>query len=169
MPKKTEDLIEDEVRRRLSALASAAGISRGRIELEVLFMLPTEFVRMYRQLFDMALSDPVTPIGDGGKDEGRVKARGTARDPMKARSMSGATGGGKRFVAAVWPIRHEGALEAKRRLDKRLIHSVTKALQDAREASGVRENGQETDATNQCRVCGQFQSPKWVRCPFHDD
>lgn len=168
MPKKTEDVIEDEVRRRLTSIASAAGLSRGRIELEVLFLLPSEFVRMYRELFDFALADPVNPIGDGGKDEGRVKARGTARDPMKARSMSGAAGGGKRFVAGAWPVRSEYALEAKRRLDKRLLASVVKALDEARQGVRgplARSNG---DFSNpQCDSCGRIQSPNWVRCPFH--
>ena len=168
MPKKTEDVIEDEVRRRITSIASAAGLSRGRVELEVLFLLPTEFVRMYRELFDMALSDPVNPIGDGGKDEGRVKARGTARDPMKARSMSGAAGGGKRFVAGAWPVRSEKALEEKRRLDKKLIRVVDQALSDAR-ASGVRAPGPTTNGNPQCSSCGRIQSPNWVRCPFHAD
>lgn len=168
MPKKTEDVIEDEVRRRITSIASSAGLSRGRVELEVLFLLPTEFVRMYRELFDYALADPVNPIGDGGKDEGRVKARGTARDPMKARSMSGAAGGGKRFVAGAWPVRNENALEAKRRLDRKLISSVDKALEDARQGVRAllpRSNG---DLQNpQCDTCGRIQSPNWVRCPFH--
>jgi hypothetical protein len=165
--KSHRDKVDDEIRRRMSNIAAAAGVSRGRIELEVLFLLPPEFVREYSRLFRAALDDPVTS-GDGGKDEGRIKAKGTARDEMKTRSMSGAKTGGKRFVAGHWPVRSEKAIDAKRKLDKRLVRSVEDALVEAglTGAASVRKFTDGTAAAR-CDQCGRFLRDDWIRCPFH--
>jgi hypothetical protein len=163
MPKAFEDRVAEEVNKRLAQAASAAGVDRGRVEIEVLFLLPPEFVRKYRELFDRALSDPIKPNLDSGKDEGRIKASGKPADPMKARSM-GAASPGKRFVAGAWPIRDEKALEVKRKLDKRLVTLATGAL----ELVSIRAAGIDNIPTpSRCPDCGLFQKPEWLRCPFH--
>ena len=161
MPKQFEDRVAEEVNRRLSQAASAAGVARGRIELEVLFLLPPEFVRRYRELFDRALADPIKPSSDGGKDEGRIRAAGKPMDPMKARSM-GAASHGKKFVAGVWPIRDEVALSAKRRLDKQLVRVAEEALVSIGAAAGALSS-----SSIRCTNCGLFQKAEWVRCPYH--
>jgi hypothetical protein len=164
MPKSFEDRVAEEVNKRLTLAASAAGVDRGRIEIEVLFLLPPEFIRRYRELFDRALADPIRPTGDGGKDEGRVKASGrSSGDPLKARTM-GAAQAGKRFVAGSWPIRDERALELKKKLDRQLITLAgdTLALMSMG-AAGV----EKANPPRQCDICGLFQKPEWVRCPFH--
>ena len=161
MPKQFEDRVAEEVNKRLSQAASAAGVDRGRIEIEVLFLLPPEFVRRYRELFDRALADPVKPSSDGGKDEGRLRAPGKPNDPMKARSM-GAAAPGKKFVAGAWPIRDESALEAKRRLDKQLIRLISEALATIGAAPDIVPTPQ-----RRCAYCGFFQKPDWIRCPYH--
>jgi hypothetical protein len=162
MGKTFEDRVSEEVNKRIAQAASAAGVDRGRIEIEVLFLLPPEFVRRYRELFDRALADPVSPSTDGGKDEGRIKASGKPSDPMRARSM-GAAGHSKRFVSGAWPIRSEQALEAKRRLDKRLILAVTQAL----DMIGAADVEKITRPHPRCPDCGFFQKPEWLRCPYH--
>jgi len=161
MPKQFEDRVSEEVNRRLSQAASSAGVDRGRIEIEILFLLPPEFVRRYRELFDRALADPIKPSTDGGKDEGRLKASGRPDDPMKARSM-GAAQHGKKFVAGVWPIRDETALEAKRRLDRQLTRAVEEALATIGAAPSIM-----SPAAIRCNQCGFFQKADWIRCPYH--
>lgn len=161
MPKQFEDRVAEEVNKRLSQAASSAGVDRGRVEIEVLFLLPPEFVRRYRELFDRALADPVRPSSDGGKDEGRLKASGRPNDPMKARSM-GAAGHGKKFVAGAWPVRDESALEAKRRLDKQLVRLIGEALATIGVSHDIVPRPQ-----RRCITCGFFQKPDWQRCPYH--
>src|SRR5688572_21341706 len=131
MARTVEDRIEDEVRRRLSEAGASAGLAKARLSQEVLFLLPPEFVRLYQDLFDRALGDPVQRAGDGGKDAGRLKASGKSKDPMRARSRAGAAHG-KRFVAGVWPIRSELALEEKQRLDRAIIRAAEKAVRALR-------------------------------------
>ena len=164
MPKTFEDRVAEEVNKRLTLAASAAGVDRGRIELEVLFLLPPEFVWRYRELFDRALSDPIKPTSDGGKDEGRIKAPGrTNGDALNARSMRAAQPG-RRYVAGAWPVRDEKALEVKKRLDKRLIRLAVESLELVSMRAGdlVKES-----PPPQCSTCGLYQKPEWVRCPFH--
>jgi len=163
MPKTFDDRVAEEVNKRLTLAASAAGVDRGRIEIEVLFLLPPEFVRRYRELFDRALADPIRPSTDGGKDEGRLRASGRSNDAMNARSMRAAQPG-KRYVAGAWPIRNEAALEAKRILDKKLLRLVTSALELVSIRAADTGNGEQP---RQCSSCGFFQNSEWVRCPFH--
>ncbi len=163
MPKTTEDRIEDEVRRRLTDYASAAGLSRGRVAQEVLFLLPPEFVRQYIALFDRALGDPISPSSDGGRDEGRIKAKGKPADELKARSMGGASKGGKRFVAGRWPVRSELALQQKSSVDRSIIRTVDNALAKLARAGA----GEPELASKVCSDCGRGQASGWQRCPFH--
>lgn len=163
MAKTFDDKVAEEVNKRLTLAASAAGVDRGRVEIEILFLLPPEFVRQYKELFDRALADPIKPTTDGGKDEGRVRASGRTGDGLHVRTM-GAAGGGKRFVAGSWPIRDERAVELKRRLDRQIIGQVRDALALLSiGAAGVEEQ----PPPPQCTTCGLFQKPEWVRCPFH--
>ena len=163
MPKTFDDRVAEEVNKRLTLAASAAGVDRGRIEIEILFLLPPEFVRQYKELFDRALADPVKPTSDGGKDEGRIRASGRTGDGLHVRTMS-AAGGGKRFVAGTWPIRNEQALELKRKLDRQIIALVRDALELVSMRAGDLEKQK---PPSQCASCGLFQKPEWVRCPFH--
>jgi hypothetical protein len=160
-----DDRVEQEVRKRLTLAASAAGVDRGRIELEILYLLPPQFVRNYRELFDRALADPIKPATDGGKDEGRVRAPGKPGDPLKARHMGGAAPG-KKFVHGAWPIRNEAAVEAKRRLDKKLLAAVLEALELVRGSIGAAGAANES-SPNRCQTCGFFLKPDWIRCPYH--
>lgn len=166
MAKSHEDRVQDEVRRRMVDMAVSAGVDKGRIELEVLFLLPTNFVRQYTELFYMALEDPTAGHG-AGKDEGRLKASGAPRDKIRGTSaaQSHSAKAGKKFVAGRWPVRSEAALSAKQTLDRSLNQAVEKAIRAAR--------GQEetvlTQSQGKCSVCGRFQKIDWERCPFHGD
>jgi hypothetical protein len=167
------DRVNDEVRRRMTEIASSAGIDRGRISVEVLFLLPPQFVRMYQRVFDAALDDPVRPQQDGGKDEGRIKAKGKPRDDLRARSM-GPAKKGKRSVSGYWPVRDEDAMKIKDLLDRRIVRAVSQATEDLRLIRAARVEGgtytnRPTTGQPQCGVCGKFMKEDWVRCPWHMD
>lgn len=169
MAKNYDDRVEEEVRRRVTNAAAAAGVDRGRIELEIVWMLPPEFVRGYREIFSRALADPISPQSDGGKDEGRVKAAGKPADALKARSMGGAAGGGKRYVRGAWPIRDEVALEMKNRLDRKILAALRQTLDtlvQSNRSLGAAHDGAQT-VPRRCDDCGQFLKTEWLRCPFH--
>jgi hypothetical protein len=167
MGKSYEDRIEEAVRQRLTNAAAAAGVDRGRIELEIVWMLPPEFIRMYRDLFSRALADPVSPQSDGGKDKGRIRASGKPGDAMKARSMGGAAGG-KRFVKGAWPIRDERALEMKNRLDRKILAALRETLDTLVLSEGMRASSSGSGSVLiRCGDCGRFLKTDWARCPYH--
>jgi hypothetical protein len=172
MPASHTDRVYDEVRRRITEMASSAGVDRGRISLEVLYLLPARFIREYRWLHDQVLDDPVKPQMDGGKDGGRIKASGKPRDSMRARSMGPAKKGSKRAVNTYWPVKDEEFMRVKANLDRQLVRAVTRAVDEVNSIRAARR-GEATvlhPATQQqCLKCGKFQRDEWVRCPHHLD
>jgi hypothetical protein len=167
------DRINDEVRRRMTEIAVSAGIDRGRLSVEVLFLLPPQFVRQYQHIFDQALDSPIKPQTDGGKDEGRIKAKGKPRDDMRARSM-GPAKKSKRSVSGYWPIRDEDAVKIKDLLDRRLVRAVNQAVEDLASMRAARREGTTQPSRSsvgqpQCPACGKFMKEDWVRCPWHLD
>jgi hypothetical protein len=177
VPKTTEDAIEEEVRRRYANFLSEAGVNGGRVAQEILYMLPVEFVRMYSELFGMALR-----VDSGGmsKDEGSVKAKGSvgARDPLNARTIRGAQGNGKRWKNPSTVVKSESALEEKRRLDKRLVYLVSHSIGAARQTEAdsteekreKRANGdnRRTDRkkVKRCGICTRKGGYGAHYCPY---
>lgn len=180
-----EDVIEDEVKRRLAgALAEdgSGGVGRGRISLEVLYMLPTEFLRQYTELFDRALKEGVEGAGgagtgniDGGRvtDEKATSARNRAAGKRagagnRTDGRGGAKGGGKRYKTH-WQIKDERALEVKALVDRRLkalIAEVWRAF-GAAEKGGKMVPAEGNGNKVTCGVCGRGQARGWIQCPFH--
>lgn len=185
MAKKTEDVIAEEVRRRVAEILSAGGVDYGRTSLESLYLLPTEFVRMYTDLFWQALREDFSKSNIGGSDEGRVVKK-VKKEGTGAREMHISGSGGKRFKQ-FWSIRDERAAKIKTALDRKLVRAAEAALRDlskAREhgvvgAAGAAENSvpdtrKSSEHSSQkrkktrCPVCGKIQSDEWTRCPFHE-
>lgn len=141
MARTERDQHEAEVQRRITDMMASAGLSESRAALEVLYLLPIEFVRMYTELFELSVSWSPQTAGGGGKDEGRIKASGRSdggdqhAGGMNTRNIKAASGSGKRYHRKHWALRSQGAIEAKRKLDRALIRSATTALKDAREAA----------------------------------
>jgi hypothetical protein len=115
----TEDAIEREVQRRLTERAAAAGLAPGRISLEVLFLLPPDFVRAYTMLFDRSLKESV--VGGGNKDQAVTKK--VSKQPrLSAKSkhrMVPSGMQGKRY-REFWTVRDERAFRFKAQIDRRL-------------------------------------------------
>lgn len=183
MTRNSEDVRADEVRRRIKDLLAGAGVDQGRIAVEILFMLPSEFVRTYSELYDMALSDGISGSGGGsgggggGKDEGRVKASGSnaggrgGGDPLNARTPRAASGSGKRYRKALSPLRSELALDEKRKLDRRLVKAASDAMRAARSRNVEDGKGKSVEKVKRekprCSACGRGMATGWERCPYH--
>lgn len=192
--RRKQELMDDPVFRAIlrDMTGTSAGVTSGRVAQEVLFLLPSEFVRMYTELFDKALT--WSPTGgqsgpDGVADEGRQKASGSKRgkDPMNTRSQHAAKTSGKRFVERRWAVKSEGAFEQKKKLDRSLVRGAERAIRAAAHEDSVRASLSEETSTAltgnsstngtarnkpggapQCRECGRGFAAGWVRCPFHD-
>jgi predicted RNA-binding Zn-ribbon protein involved in translation (DUF1610 family) len=143
----TEDAIEREVQRRLTERAAAAGLAPGRISMEVLFMLPPEFVKMYTILFDRSLKESV--VGGSVKDQAVTK-RVTRQPRLSARGKSrivpAGNSGGKRY-REFWTIKDERAFRYKGQIDRRLRRL-------ARDISLTLHPDSQDDLTRGCSRCG---------------
>jgi hypothetical protein len=167
MPKSLEDKIEERARRRYRDMLASAGVSEADIGKEILFLLPTEFVRMYQELWDLAYGEVLGSPGGGGRDEGRIKRSGSAKgkgSEMKTRKMSGAAGGGKRYTPHATIIRREEAVDAKIKLDRKLVRAAETALKQSREQTNV------ADATGSpIGAAGQAEVKANSAVPAHSD
>lgn len=155
MARSTEDVIEEEVRRRLADRLASAGVDQGRVSLEVLYMLPPEFVREYTRLFHKALREDLAGNGGGmGKDEGQIKKKaGVVKRHRRVRAEKGEDGyeegedravpgsdrgaqaGGKRYKNH-WIVKDETALEVKVRVDRKLVRLIQSTARDLGNAGG---------------------------------
>lgn len=182
-----EDQVQAEVRRRWADYWSGAGLDEGRLGQEVLFLLPVEFVRMYQELFELALqANPSGADSGSRRDEGQIKASGRtgARDQhasagMHTRELHAAVT--KPAFKQKWVLRSEVAGTEKRKLDRKIVRAVASALrvvkdEAARErairagldagAKATPEIGDKGDMRRICPTCSETLMTGWVRCPF---
>lgn len=181
--------IDELVRRRLQEILVAAGFDERRVALEVLFWMPSEFVKEYERLFHRALH-----LGDGddqekaGADEGRLVAK--VKDDTRARGKRDKDGvmvpgnvrgarGGKKYKLE-WVVKDEEALELKKRVDARLRQLVSREMGNLVRVSqgstpGVGElvempgDWKGESVKKRCRDCGKIAKGDWARCPYPHD
>lgn len=173
-----EDRIRRAVEIRIAELVSSGGITFSRAALEILYLLPPDFVAVYTELFHQALKG-----ADGGSD-----ARGQAAE--RTRDLGRASGKATRSTGSfrgVWTIGDERALALKDRADKRL-RSIARDTANAlgnlkdqddlarlnrkREKEGkklpeaVLQVGDSVSRLKcQNRRCNRFLDIQWLYCP----
>jgi hypothetical protein len=161
----SRDAIELEVQRRLADYLASAGVPQGRISLEVLYMLPPDFVRAYRRLFDAALLEGV--VGSGGADAGRMPAKKGKEQGLRTRgvtpdsrgktsegesrgSSAGARSDGKRYRTH-WSIRDEKWFRVKGSVDRKLKRLAREMELEEGKSSGRGDQS--------CGACGSELGP----------
>ena len=176
-------------------LSESGGLNSGRLGLEILFLLPDDFVDFYTTLFHRALDEGVGNRGSagGGKDgkggEGddlRI-AKGRTGTVLGSDNRLQAQGSGKRYRNTGLTIKNERALKVKGLVDKglrELMVSGTKSLKRGiSEESGLtpRSKGSIEDKPDNsgssrtggsvlpgtCRNgnCRSFVKDSWKFCP----
>lgn len=166
--------IEGEVRRRLTEMAASAGVPHSRASLEVLYLLPDAFLRVWVELFDKALKLPDSPQGKGVVDGELGKAPSNSPMPGSHKGLrvnSGAQagsgthlgGGAPKKGPNGWLVKDQGALDLKAKMDKRL-RSMAREIR--RELAGV--EGEEAKVLF-CSGCGRIAEPRWNYCPHCSD
>jgi hypothetical protein len=149
--------LDEALTRRLTEIMSSAGVDSSRASLEVLYLLPREFLRGYAELFERALK-----LGEGGGGarggEGELEKRAAGRAVDKGkRPMLGGGSGAKRYKE-YWVVKDEGALNLKTRVDKRLRglgREVMLELSEGKDSEGSRIR---------CGRCGRIMSKDWNFC-----
>lgn len=149
-----EDRIEREVRRRLRDRLAAAGVSEGRIALEVLYWLPEDFCRLYMQLASRALridAGVSSSLGGSVGDEGRATKAKVGSGPQRGRTAgglhtrtSGAHAKGEKGYRTYGTLGSDEALELKKDIDRKLRRigvAIEEGMKRNERGDGEREQG----------------------------
>lgn len=148
---KRDESIEHAVRIRLAEALTAQGVGYHRVSLEILYLLPPEFVDAYTQLFYRAFRDDAS-IRVGDPDAAQVKdnRQGQKRGSGKAVPQ------GKKYRQH-WQIGDEKAFARKQLIDRELRALVRKM------AGGEKY---EDRARRRCKGCGRWVEMKWDYCAY---
>jgi len=157
-------------------LRESGGLSSGRLGLEILYLLPDDFVQFYGSLFHRALS-----IGDSsvmhGRSGGVERAKGRTGTQLGENDRGGqASGSGKKFKNTPMMIGNEDMLKLKQRLDGRLVQLQREfaeymgiGLQGPNGSAGqsgasrLGGPGLQGQCTNE--ACRRFVKKDWKFCP----
>lgn len=151
---KRDESIEHQVRVRLAEALVSQGVGFHRIALEVLYLLPPEFVDAYTRLFYQAFRDDAA-INVGDPNAAQVKDN---RQGQKRGSGKAAAG---RKYRQHWQIGNEKAFARKQQIDKEL-RALVRRIDN-------REDYQDK-ARRRCSGCGRWVELKWSYCAYcaHD-
>ena len=150
-------------------LRESGGLASSRLGLEILFLLPDDFVQIYGALFHRALA-----VGDDsvmhGRSGGVDKAKGRTGMQLGTADRGGqASATGKKFKNQRIPIASDRMLTIKEGVDKELM-MLTRKIKNAMAArpGEVTEGmGKTKGKTAQCTniSCRSFLNAEWRFCP----
>jgi hypothetical protein len=130
-------------------LAASGGLNESKLGMEILFLLPDEFVEFYEELFNRALKvdSGSTSLSSGGVGKAKGAGNGIA---IGSSNRLQSAGSGKRFKNPVMAVKSERALKAKEMLDAELVlvvHHIRRWLQSRTgNESGNPEGGNGSNA-----------------------
>jgi hypothetical protein len=150
-----------QLRKRLAEIMSSGGLGYNQISLEILYLLPEEFIGRYIWLWEKALG----PAGSGeaaGRQAARNGGLGLARTRTEKKGVvpTGASPTQKKWKRMGLSVRDEKALELKDRIDRRL-RAIARDIR-AYEVEGMMAKQQ----TAQCISCRRMGDPNWKFCPY---
>lgn len=153
-------------------LRESGGLSSGRLGMEILYLLPDDFVQLYGALFHRALNvgdeSVMAAHGKGGVDKaiGRT-GMATEHDERGRDRGSGAqaSGTGKKWKEQRIPIGSEAMMRVKQGVDKELmvLASRMKGALANKDGEGKGEEQKGLQCIN--GVCRSFLKPGWGYCP----
>jgi len=155
--------IDRKVRDRLTEIFAAAGMKSNRAALELLYLLPPDFISAYEAVFEKALKLDGSSATGALKDAAELgKAKGgTSATVGKKTQLSG--GAGKKYKL-YWVVKNDSALELKHALDKKLRRLARELRADLSD-SEVMAAGGKVAGKCRCDRCGMIMSRDWNFCP----
>jgi hypothetical protein len=149
---------ENKLRLRLAEVLSSAGVDEGRVALEVLYLLPQEFVRGYTDLFHRALR--AGDEGMGGRNDAKAElGRSLGREKAGGKTPKKAGGRGP------FAVRDEKALGEKQRIDRQL-RKLARSMRDGGAAGTGKEQVSRCGEDSDKEGCGKWVESGWNWCPY---
>jgi len=149
-------------------LRESGGLPQGQMGLEILFLLPDNFVEFYQGIFHRALR-----VGDGsvmhGRSGGVEKAKGTTGTVLGSETRAQASGTGKKFKRMGLVIGNEKVLQIKDQTDKGLEQLTSEGRRAIGELEGAGAEGGSGGSNKpgkqpQCYACKGFVGRNWRFC-----
>jgi len=157
----------------LKELSASGGLAQNRVSLEVLYLLPTEFIEQYTILFFEALREDAkgtdlearagemtVKVSDVKNAKERKRVRREEGRENEGAVARGAQGEGTKRYRNAWVIRNERALELKGVIDRRL-RELTEDIISGLEGKALELNSRKCKA----RGCGRYVKNEWRYCP----
>jgi hypothetical protein len=152
-------------------LRESGALGAGRLGLEILFLLPDDFVQFYGSLFHRALN-----VGDAsvmhGRSGGVEKAIGNTGTVLGSDTRLQSSGSGKKFKNTPMAIGNEDMLKLKQRLDGKLVTLVREfteyiGLQGQGTLGGPNGSAGPQSFNLQCpsQTCRRYVKKDWKFCP----
>lgn len=164
----TED---DRVRIRIAEIMSSAGVGYNQIALEILYLLPSDFINNYIRMWERAFGPAVRAPGDQMLRDGEL-GKAPTQTARKGQMVGAGSGGSAKRWKRIVSIRDERALRLKDRVDKRL-RGISRDMRDElslMESKAGRRGGVEvvgsSEVVTQCKKCGKIQAEGWAFCPY---
>lgn len=149
--------VELRVEARLTEIFASSGIGTDRAAMELLYLMPKDFLQVYEELFERALK-----LG-GGSATGSLKETAEVGKANAGRSGDRGTRpmvtDGKRYKQ-YWVVKDDNALEIKKGLDKRL----RRIAREIRAEMNTGEGG--ARGRDGCSRCGKMMADGWLFCAW---
>lgn len=158
--------LDDKVRIRLAEIMSSAGVGYNSISLEILYMLPREFVDRYIELWHQALGPTIKAPGDGMARDGEL-GRAPTETRLKGKVVGTGAGGAGKRLARAFSLRDEKAFNFKDRIDKRL-RAIGRDIRDELRLIEDRLQTGSEGVVNviRCGRCGKIMAEAFKFCPY---
>lgn len=158
--------LDDKVRIRLAEIMSSAGVGYNSISLEILYMLPREFVDRYIDLWHQALGPTIKAPGDGMARDGEL-GRAPTETRLKGKVVGTGAGGAGKRLARAFSLRNESAFRLKDRVDKRL-RGIARDIRDELRLIEDKSSGstQDIELVTRCSRCGKIMVEGFKFCPY---
>jgi hypothetical protein len=147
-------------------MRESGGLPQSQLGLEILFLLPDEFVQFYSELFHRALKVDDASVMHG-RSGGVEKAKGNQDGVVLGSENRLQASGGKKYKNAPMSLGSERHYKLKESIDRELLklmsdaQSVLLGLQ--REASGELSRGKIVQCST--ATCRGFMKRDWAFCP----
>lgn len=155
--------VDNAVRSRLTEIFAAAGLSSNRAALELLYLMPQDFLRLYEELFERALKLDGSSAAGALKDAAVLGKAAGSNSRTTGRKTQLGSGGGKKYKI-YWLVKDDGALSLKHVLDKKLRRLAREVRNDLDDLKTM-DDGGEVKGKCRCGRCGMLMAKDWNFCP----
>jgi hypothetical protein len=150
-------------KKRLADIMGDAGVGARRVAIELLYLLPADFVTTYEDLFHRAIL--LGDEGRGAREDAQAElGRASGKTKGKDWGSRGGSGDGSR-KGSVFPVNEKEAFEQKEWVDRQLRKLARQIKMGAGSGVAARVRCSGEDSNKNGNGCGRWLEEDWDFCP----